>query len=223
MKELELKNIDPEDIEDLIGKIENSFDIKFGENELAHIKTFGQLCDYIANKIRLDNVEDCTTQQAFYKLRNALAATLNIDGKQISPDYLLANLLPRKTRRSGIKKLEKHLGFKVYLLRPPYWVTTSLVVILLVSIIAWFFNWQVGLFGVASSMCGLWLSTIIGNELDLQTVGQLAEKMTRDNYVKSRRNPKSFNKKEIEKILIDSFSIDLDIDKSKLTRDAAFN
>ena len=223
MKELELKNIDPEDIEDLIGKIENSFDIKFGVSELAHINNFGQLCDYIADKISLDNIDDCTTQQAFYKLRNALRASLNIDSKQISTDYLLTNLFPRQTRKSSIKKLEKNLGFKLYLLRPPHWLTITLLVTLLASIIAWFFSWQVGLVGVASSIGGLWLSVIVGNELDLQTVGQLAEKMTRENYVKSRRNPKSFNKKEIETILINSFSIDLDIDKSKLTRDAAFN
>lgn len=61
-----------------------------------------------------------------------------------------------------------------------------------------------------------------GNELDLQTVGQVAEKMTRENYLKSRRNPKTFNKNEIEKLLTEWFSNDLDLDKSKLTREAKF-
>ena len=65
----ELKDIDPEDIEDLLVKIEQSFDIKFEGNELVHAKTFGQLCDHITNKIQLLNSADCTTQQAFYKLQ----------------------------------------------------------------------------------------------------------------------------------------------------------
>ncbi len=45
---------------------------------------------------------------------------------------------------------------------------------------------------------------------------------TRENYLKSRRNPNTFNKNEIEKVLTDWFSNDLDLDKSKLTRDAKF-
>ena len=62
----------------------------------------------------------------------------------------------------------------------------------------------------------------IGNELDLQTVGQVVEKMTRENYLKSRRNPKTFNREEIETVLIDWFSDVLGIDKSKLTKDEKF-
>lgn len=46
MKDYELKDIDY-----LLLKIEKSFDIKFTEYELIHIKTFGQLCDHITNKL----------------------------------------------------------------------------------------------------------------------------------------------------------------------------
>lgn len=218
----ELKNIDSEDIEDLLVKVENSFDIKFVGDELIHITTFGQLCDHIANKIQLENSDDCTSQQAFYKLRDAISSTLQIDNKTISTDFPLVNLLPRKNRRRGTKKLEKHLGFKLNILRPPRWVTWTLVILLLASIGGLFFNWQIGLLGLLVSVAGLWFSNQIGNELDLQTVGQVAEKMTRENYLKSRRNSKTFNKNEIEKVLTDWFSDDLYIDKNKLTRDAKF-
>ena len=44
--------------------------------------------------------------------------------------------------------------------------------------------------------------------------------MTHENYLKSRRNPKIFNREEIEKVLIDWFSDVLGVDKSKLTKDA---
>ena len=223
MTDYELKNIDPEDIEDLLVKVETSFDIKFGEGELAHIKTFGQLCDFITDKIKLDSSADCTTQQAFYKLRDAFSATLQADSKTMTTDHSLADLLPRENRRTLVKNLEKHLGFKLHVLRPPHWVTLTLVVILLGSIVAWFLKWQIGLLGVSCSIAGLWISVFSGNVLDIQTVGQLAEKMTRENYLKSRRNPRTFNKKEIEKVLTDLFSVELALDKSKLTRDAAIN
>lgn len=218
----ELKNIDPEDIEDLLVKVETSFDIKFVGDELVHITTFGQLCDHITNKIQLDNSDCCTSQQAFYKLRNAISSILQIDNKTISTNFPLADLLPRKSRRSRTKKMEKQLGFKLNILRPPHWVTGTLAILLLASLVGLFINWQIGLLGLAVSIVGLWFANKIGNVLDLQTVGQVAEKITRENYLKSRRNSKTFNKNEIEKVLTDWFSDDLDLDISKLTREAKF-
>jgi acyl carrier protein len=222
MTDYELKDIDSEDIGDLLVKVETSFDIKFVGDELSHITTFGQLCDHITNKIQLDNSVDCTSQQAFYKLRDAISSTLQIDNKTISTDFPLSDLLPRQNRRSRTKKLEKYLGFKLNILRPPHWVTGTFIILLLASIVGLFFNWQIGLLGLTISIAGTWFANKIGNELDLQTVGQVAEKMTRENYLKSRRNPKTFNKTEIEKVLTEWFSNYFDIDKSKLTKDAKF-
>lgn len=220
MKDYELQNIDPEEIEDLLVKVETSFDIKFAEDELVYITTFGQLCDHIANKIQLDKVDDCTSQQAFYKLRDAITTSLQMENKTISPDLSLASILPRENRRLRIEIIEKLVGFKLQILRPPYWVTVTLIILLLTSFVGLFFNWQIGLLGLAVSIAGLWFANQIGNELDLRTVGQVAQKMTRENYLKSRRNPKTFNKNEIDKVLIDWFSNDLDLDKSKLTRES---
>ena len=222
MTDYELKNIDQEDIEDLLVKVENSFDIKFVGDELVHIATFGQLCDHITNKIQLDHSNNCTSQQAFYKLRDTISSTLQIDNKTISTNFPLADFLPRQSRRAKTKKLEKQLGFKLNILRPPHWVTITLAILLLVSFVGLFINWQIGLTGPAVSIVGVWFSNKIGNVLDLQTVGQVAEKMTRENYLKSRRNSKTFNKNEIEKVLTDWFIDDLDLDKSKLTREAKF-
>ena len=131
----ELKNIDAEDIEDLLIKVEKSFDIKFGEAELMHITTFGELCDHIANMIQLDNSDDCTTQQAFYKLRDAISSKFEIDKKTILTDFPLIDLFPKQNRRTMITELERYLEFKLNVLRPPYWVTTTLFVLLLVSFI----------------------------------------------------------------------------------------
>ena len=220
MKNIELKDIDPEDIEDLLIKVEDSFDIKFVDNELAHVQTFGEICDHIKDKIQLENTEGCTTQQAFYKLRTAIVTTLRLDKDELTTDTLLKDLLPRQTRRTRTKKIEGELDFKLALLRPPHFVTGFLVLLLLASFIGVFIKWQIGLTGLALSIGGLWLVAKTGNELDVKTIGQLAEKMTRENYLKSRRNPKTYNEVEIEKILTDWFSNDLGIEKTKLNREA---
>ena len=216
----ELKNIDLEEIEDLLFKVEKSFDIKFGAAELIHITTFGELCDYIANKIQLDHSDDCTTQQAFYKLRNAISTKFKVDSKTISTDFPLIDLFPRQKRRKMITELERFLEVKLNILRPPHWVTITFLILLLASFVKLFFAWQIGLLWLAISIGGLWLANKIGNELDVQTIGHVAAKMTRENYLKSRRNPKTFNKSEIEKILTDLFSNELGLDKSKLIRKA---
>ena len=218
----ELKNIDPCDISELLVKVEKSFDIKFGITELEHIETFGELCDHIANKMKLDHSDDCTTQQAFYKLRDAISSTFDIDKKTISPDLLLTNFLPRRIRRIMTKELERYLGLKLNILRPPHWVTMTLFIFILVSLVGLYFMPPIGILLLAVSIGGLRVAYKNGNELEVQTIGQVVEKMTRENYLKSRRNPKSFNKSEIEKVLTDLFSNDMGLEKSKLKREAKF-
>lgn len=217
-----LKNIDAEDLENFLVRVETSFDIQFVGSELVHITTLGHLCDYIVDKIQLDYDGDCTSQQAFYKLRDAISSTLQLDNKTISPDFALTDLLPQKSRRSNIQKLESYLGFKLNILRPPKWVTEILYIVLIASLFGLIYDRQIGLLGVVFSFAGLWFANKIGNELDLETVGQVAEKMTRENYLKSRRNPLTFNKKEVEKVINDWFSDYFKINRSKLNRDTIF-
>jgi len=230
MIENELKDIYTEDIEDLLSKVEKSFDIKFGDTELMYITTFGELCDHIMNKIQLDCYDNCTTQQAFYKLRDVISSKFIID-KTISTNFPLVELFPRKNRRIKTAELEKYLGFDLNILRPPHWLTRILCILFFVSLsflglLAPFvflrLYWQIGVLGLVISIGGFWLANKFGSELEVQTIGQVAEKMTRENYLKSRRNSKTFNKNEIEKVLIDLFSNDLRLDKSKLTREAKF-
>ncbi|WP_343532994.1 hypothetical protein [Pedobacter sp.] len=220
MTDYGLKNVDPEDIEELLGKVEKSFDIKFVGNELVHIDTFGGLCDHILNKIQLNHADDCTSQQAFYKLRDAISSTLQVDHKIISTDLLLADILPPQNRRLRVRKLEEALGFKLNILSPPAWVTWTLLFLLFGGLITLYFSWKIGLSGIVFSIAGFWLAGKVGNELDLQIVEQLAEKMTRENYLKSRRNSKTFNRKETEKLLTDWFAEELGLEKEELTREA---
>ncbi len=208
-------------MEDLLVKVEKSFNIKFVSNELVGLSTFGQLCDHITNKIELDHSDNCTTQQAFYKLRNAFSGTLNINN--VKTDSLLYDILPRRNRISTVRKIENKLGFKLSFLRPRHFISGTLIIVLLASIVGLFINWRVGLLGLLFSIAGLSIASKFGKEIDIETVGELAVKMTRENYLKSRRNSATFNKSEIENILRGWFNKELDLDKTKLTREAKFD
>src|SRR5690349_14172915 len=109
---IQLKDTDLEDIEDVLKKIEKSFGFKFGRTELKEVKTFGVLCDIITDKVKGDSSSDCTTQQAFYKLRSAIGTVLSIEKSSLTVDTRLDVLFPRKQRRRKIKEAEGVLGFK---------------------------------------------------------------------------------------------------------------
>lgn len=215
-----LSDIEIQDIEDLLLKVEDSFDIKFRNPELLDVSTFGELCDKIIAKIELVNENDCTTQQAFYKFTAAISSSLQIDRKSISPNTSLEKILPKNQRRYTVEKIEKHLGFKLNLVRPPHWVIGSLTNIFLLSFILIFIKWKIGLAGLLFAIIGFWISRKIANELDQKTVGEVAEKMTRENYLKSRTNPSTFNKAEIEKLLTDWFCKEFDLDTNDLKRES---
>ncbi len=221
--DFKLKDIDSEDIEDLLVKVENSFGIKFVGNELVHVKTFGELCDYIADKMELQNSEDCTSQQAFYKLREAISSSLLLDNKIITPNLSLEQVLPKQNRRLLVRKIESSLGFKLNILKASDSVTGIFLIILILSIVQIFNDWRNGILGFVFSVCCLQVSNRFGREFKVKTIGEVVEKMTRENYLKSRRRQNTVNRKEIEKILTEWFGDEFDLEKSELTREAEFS
>jgi hypothetical protein len=219
---IELKNIDPEDIGDTLQKVEISFGFKFGDTELYNVNTFGELSDIIAGKVQGEYTCDCTTQQAFYKICKAIAATLHIDKRSLTVDTRLDELFLRKQRRRQIKVFETMLGFQTKVLRPKYWITTSLVLLLLISHAGFLFYWQAGLPGLVFSVAGLFVSNKLGKELNLTTVGGLAEKIAREHSKEIKSNPDTINRVEIVQKVKELLMSDLCLEEEVLTRDAKF-
>ena len=79
-----------------------------------------------------------------------------------------------------------------------------------------------GFFWIIFTLLCYWISSKFVLVYEFKTLGQIAAKMTRENYLKSRKNPEKFNKNEIRKILTDIFSNELFIEKSKLGNEAMF-
>ncbi|MCP5062370.1 MAG: hypothetical protein GY936_07905 [Ignavibacteriae bacterium] len=217
MKNFELKDYDIEDLEDVLIRIESSFGINFVDNELASVTNFGQLSDSIINKIKVQETESCTSQQAFYKLREVIKTEIGIEN--IEPKTELEQIFPKGQRIKSLKKVEENLGFKLNIIGPPDFIVGFFAILLLGSLIGFFFDWFLPLIGIGISIIGFKIADKTGTELKYETVKQVAEKMRRENYLKSRRHPNTGNKKEIEKTIIDIFATDFNLDKSKLTRE----
>ena len=216
----ELKNTDVLDLEDLILKVENSFGIKFQDTELSHIKTFGEFCDYIADKIPYTNVQNCTSQQAFYKLKNAIIHGEAVNSELIYPNTKLEEIFPKQNRKLKIKQIEEKLGFKLSILQPPTWLSSFLIILALTSFVYLFINFKTGVISFIVSVLAIKITYENANEFSVKTLREVAEKMTRENYRKSRRDSKTFNKDEVENILTELFKEELALDV--LNRESSF-
>jgi hypothetical protein len=183
--------------------------------------SFGKFCNLIESKITLSNIESCTSQQAFYKLRNAIAKQCNISVISIRTDTSLQELFPVKQRRRNIKAIEKTLGFKLNVLDPHPFVIILLILSFLTFIIGLFFNWQY-IIGLLITCLLLWIAIKTANQLNESTVGDLAAKMVRNNYLLSRRDQNSFNKREVFKTVQSIFVEDHGLDLSELTPKCIF-
>ncbi len=205
-----------EDIEDFIlPAVEDSYNFRFGTNDLIHVRTFGDFCNIVISKITQDNVDDCTMQQAFYKLSNAIVATKQIDKSQIKPDTKLSFIFPRQNRRKEISDIETNLGFKLNVLGTKDFIIIAGLIIALAFFITLFIKFLIGFLGLVITILGLTIITKTGKEFRVETVGQLADKMTQENYFKSRRNAATANRKEIvrniEQLFINGLGLQDDV------------
>ncbi len=216
-----LNNVDPEAIGNILLKIQRSFNIKLDNEGLKDVNTFKSLCDLIVNKISLEHEDSCTTQHAFYLLRNAISNITGIDRCGITPQTRLSKILPRESRLKTITEIENELGFQTNLLQPKQLVIGLFALTLLVSFIGFFYNWQIAAAGCLASVLGLKLAGKFGKEIHLKTVGDLANKISRESYMKARRNS-TVNKNEIEQKVRELFANDLGLQPILVRRESQF-
>jgi hypothetical protein len=197
----QVSEFDIEDVGDILKEVERSFNIKFADNELAHVATFGQLCDEVERKITLPDTGGCTTQQAFYKIREAIAKIVGIPKEQIKIDSKLELIFPKNSRRMRIKQIEELLDVKLQLLSPKGFIVALQIALLLSSFVLLYFNWRIGLILLAVFIVSIPLVSITAKEFRIINVGDLAQKMASKQYMKSRSNPLTVNRSEIVKML----------------------
>lgn len=215
-------SIDAEDIEDILVKIERSFDIKFEINEFKDAETFDNFLSIILSKMKLENTNDCTAQQAFYKLRKAILEDNKIS-IEITPRTELSDIFPRETRKQAIKKLEKKLGIKLDILTPKMLIIRLLILFLIVSFIGLFIQPNLGVAGIVLSIVLFEIAYKLGIEFSLNSVGELVNKMIKTHYNKSRKHPLTANLEEIKGLVSTIFEENLGLNKGELTTDTRFD
>jgi uncharacterized membrane protein len=212
-------DLEVDDFEDIVIKIEKSLAIKFQADDFQNTHSYGDFIAVVLSKINAKPTTDSTPQQAFYKLRAAILAEKQIEIKTDTP---LADIFPRETRRQDIKAIEKRLDFKLDALAPKTLIIRLLILLVVVSLIGLFVRPQLGLIGIVSSIFLFEMAYRFGIEFPIYSVGELVSKMVKDNYNKSRRTPETANLEEIKKVVTTIFEEDLRLDKGALVADTQF-
>ena len=220
VSDIKLDNIDPEDFGDSILKLEKSFGIKFADNSMKGAKTFGDICYIIESQINLTDKNDCTAQQAFYKVRKTISLTQNFDGSDIAPKTKLEEIFPRSNRRQNVKNFQQALGFSVDILTMKTWLALTIAAGFILSLATFFFSWQYAVSGLIFFIVFTWTVSKFSKELNVSTVRELTEKVSREHYSLARRQNGTVNRNEIVKTIQDVFIADHLLKREHLTKDA---
>jgi hypothetical protein len=93
------------------------------------------------------------------------------------------------------------MGFQIKLLEPKQWVVNLFTMILVVSFVLAFYYLAIGIAGMVAAAIGLKLAGRFGKEMHVKTIGDLAEKIAREHYLKCRREASAVNKNEVSEKL----------------------
>jgi hypothetical protein len=205
-----------ENLEDCIPSIEEMYKFKFVDGEIQNVKNFDEFCDLIISKIDFENIESCTSQQAFYKLRNSLIEEEIFEKEKIKLETKLKELFPRKNRIELVKRVENNIGFKLNILFPPKFISYTLVFLSVISLVFLFINFKFGILGIAISIFGFYLCSWFGKEIEIETLKELVEKITLENYLEVRTQKNTVNKSELKNVITNWFVENAYIEKEKL-------
>ena len=204
-----LNCVDPDELGDVLVKIERSFNISFEDTSVNDVKTFGKLCDIVVEKVKHVNNESCTTQQAFYKIRNAINSTVNAPREMVKPQTKLEDIFPRDNRVVVINEIEREMGFQLNLLEPKQGVLMFFGFVLAASVAGFFFQPVMAVVGLIMALTGFALAGRFGKELKVKTLGDLAEKVAKEHHLKCKRDAATVNRAEIAQKMQELFDANL--------------
>jgi hypothetical protein len=191
------------DFEEFIQQIEQSFSIKFREEEFMDATNVGQFTEIITRTVNAEMNANCAQQVCFYKLRNFTRTTLK---KDTVPDSDLKKVFPSKKRGVFWKDMENKMDFELPEMKYPklfIYLLNTLLYSILGSFIVMFLSFLTGAFLFLSSLFLLyvcqWVAAKYINYYPCQTISELVNQIVNLNY--SKVNKGKFNKKEVEKII----------------------
>lgn len=191
--------VEGDDFNDVIFQIEKSFNITFDKADFYKGITYGDICQCIHSKMSRENTGGCTSQQAFYKIREAISANNPELKDSIKPDTPLENILGQDKRKAA-SYLKLKTNIETDLFETPMFIALPFSVIAFISFIAMFFKWEFAyVFGGCTLI--LYIASKTTTNLRFKTVRELVNYTTAYEYNTVRRYKNTYNTNEIEPII----------------------
>jgi len=205
-REITFEDCAPDDLDQLIVDAEKSFGITFTEEDCSRMNTFESMASTIDGKLNLEHRDDCTLQQAFYKLRTAIVVATGVPQNTIRPGTTLDSLFPQRSRAKSFRRVESYLDLNLHVLTVPGWLSATTAISLILAVIVLFINAILSLLPFALTFVLLGILYPFCSRFWPVTVGDLTREMVFNHYIKSRRNSATYNRKELVSTLRDRFS-----------------
>ena len=200
-----------DNIDDIVKFVETSYELEFGRFDFKDVGTFGEFCDKVLSRIKLQDSDDSTNGQASLKLKESIKKVRGIKNLQVESNTELTEIFPRKSRRREILDIEKMLDVKLNAFELTRFALVANLIFALIVGFLFFIDWKYGLVGLIILIIIFWTFEKTTTNFKDKTFGELAERMTLYNYVKSRQDPTTINRKEIEdkikKLFIENWNL----------------
>lgn len=220
---IEFSKFHGDELYGFITSVEQSFGITFADDELSQVATLNEFSDYLIVKLGAQETNDCTSQQAFYKFREAISEITGVNPKSVKPSTRLEEIVPEKTRRKAINAIENKLNIKLPILEAKSWVSSMFLLLTITGGLTLFFCVIYGFIIIALGVISLRLAYKYGKTFNLKTIGEVSEMIATAYYVQSRRSQDTFNKKEIKIILVKLLMLEMGFEKEDELAEYAAN
>jgi len=212
-----LRNCDHDDIDEIMLTLARSFNVPV--NDMVNVVTMGDLTTLLQQYGNNRQADGCTTQQAFYKVRNALRAQAGNAATIVTPKTPLHVFIAGNNLHKKVEAFKQQLNIDITLLHIKSIPANIISLLGLAAFACCFFSFKFAAILLLACMVFYIISKFFFVELSIKTAGELAQKITEEYYLQARRHTGTINRREIFHLVQNIFSNRLLLDKSVLTRD----
>lgn len=183
-------SLDKNQLVQIISKVNQEFGVQLHADQFNSANySMSSIREILAQRIAEAQQDEWTIDKSFMILQKNIASVRGIAEQSITQDSELETLLPKGERKSILKKLEANTGLKLEILKPNGVIYGILIFLFFACIpfgigMDWFLS---GIVMVVVAVL-IYILSKTGNELKYKTLGQWAERVTWDNYLKSKKD-----------------------------------
>ncbi|MEQ9304424.1 MAG: hypothetical protein RJQ14_10970 [Marinoscillum sp.] len=204
---MEHLRIDSEDFVDLLGQIEESFQIHFALDEIKNNLSIEEITDLVVSKLGLNEGIECSSQIVFFRLRQLLSEELVLDKLKLTLDTKLDKLFPFRGRKSKWQRVFSSFEMDVPKLGPPMIIFLPAILSAIVSFFLIMIEfWEFGMPIFLLSLLIIYICIKFGKSLPCSTVKDLVTLVVKYDYKKTRTKYGTYNDLELRNTIFKLFT-----------------